>query len=127
MNPLVPRQNNERKIQDAFVLKLRSLEWFVKETHGNKYQSGLPDLYATHSLFGARWIEMKYGYEFSFTPAQIKDFPKFAANGSPIWIISEATDPEYEKLFKPANLNEYLYAYLDGVSNIYAWRAGRRK
>ncbi len=127
MEPLVISRKPESIIQDKIVKKLRYCEWFVKETHGNKYQSGFPDLYATHSIYQARWIEVKVATQFSFTPAQVKDLPKFNANGSPIFILVDDTDEEYEKLFKPSNLNEYMACYLDGCTNIIAWRAGRRK
>lgn len=99
----------------------------VKETHGNAYQSGFPDVYATHERYFMRWIEVKVPEAFSFTPAQLRDYPVMRAKGSPIWILTAATDEEYEKLFKPCNLSEYLACYQDGCRNIIAWRAGRRK
>jgi hypothetical protein len=116
----------EAKIQIDIVKYLRQREWFVKETHGNAFQSGFPDLFATHSKYFARWIEVKNPVSFSFTQAQYVDYPKFCANGSPIWILTAATDAEYAKLFKPANFSEYLCCYLDGCRDIIAWRSGRR-
>lgn len=106
---------------------LKARDWFCKETHGNAFQSGFPDVYATHSKYFQRWVEIKVPEQFSFTPAQLRDYPKFNAFGSPIWIITAATDEEYAKLFKPSNLNEYISCYADGCRNIIAWRAGRRK
>ena len=100
----------ERIIQDAIILLLRSKGWFIKETHGNAYQSGFPDLFACHSRYGQRWIEVKRpDMEGSrFTAAQLEDFPKMCANGSGIWILTANTESEYEKLFRPPNYYQYL-------------------
>lgn len=84
--------------------------WFVKSTHGNMYQAGFPDLFAAHSKFNYRWIEVKLpGMVGSrFTPAQIEWFPKFVANGSGIWILTSVCQEEYDKLFKACNWWHYL-------------------
>lgn len=80
------------------------------KTHGNMFQSGLPDLYATHYTHGARWIEVKLPLMkgSKFTNAQYEVFPKLVANGSRIWILTGATEEEYKKLFKKCNLWEYM-------------------
>jgi hypothetical protein len=103
-----PKEGPEAKIQREVIAMLRNKGWFVKETHGNMYQSGFPDLYATHSLYGSRWIEIKNPEHYSFTAAQLDDFPKFSANGSRIWILTAATEFEYRKLFQPENWSYYL-------------------
>lgn len=102
---LKQRKGPEAKIQADLVAYLRYREWFVKETHGSIYQSGLPDIYADHYTYGARWIEVKNPVKYEFTKAQMRDFPKFNAG---IWILTAATDEEYAKLFKPANWYQYL-------------------
>lgn len=112
MNRLKPTggKGPEAKIQKAIMNKLRMLGWFVRATHGNMYQSGFPDLFACHSRYGQRWIEVKLPdmKGSKFTPAQVENFPKFSANGSPIWIITGDSDYEMEKLFKPENWYQYL-------------------
>lgn len=111
MNPLKikDKQGPEAKIQDRLVKKLRGMEWFVKETHGNLYQSGLPDLLTGHIKYGSRWIEVKNPYDFSFTPAQQQDFPKMKAVGIGIWILFGDEDAEILKLWKPANWWDVYY------------------
>lgn len=104
-----PRTGPEAKIQAAIIQFLRGRDWFVKETHGNKFQSGFPDLWACHRRFGHRWIEVKNGDgNYSFTNAQLEDFPRFSANGSGVWILKAATLSEYNKLFMPPNWLVYL-------------------
>jgi len=102
------KRGPERIIQDNLIVYLRGREWFVKETHGNMYQSGFPDLYTYHRSYGQRWIEVKNAESYSFTPAQLEDFPKFSAAACGIWILTAATHEEYQKLFKPANWHIYL-------------------
>lgn len=126
MEPWKPKLNvhegPEAKIQAAIVKMLRGYEWFVKETHGNAFQSGFPDVYATHALWHQRWIEVKVPEQFSFTSAQMRDYPLFKANGSPIWILTAATDLEYKKLFQACNLDEFMACYCAGFRNINKWR-----
>ena len=109
MEAFVPKTRNiERKIQNEIICMLRNKGWFVKETHGNMYQCGFPDLFATHHRYGSRWIEVKNPIKYAFTPAQLEEFPKFCVNGSHIWILTGANDVEYNKLFKQSNWHLYL-------------------
>lgn len=90
------------------MLEIRG--WYVKSTHGNMFQAGLPDLFATHKEYGQRWIEIKLpGFRGSkFTAAQMEVFPKLSANGSGIWVLTEPTTIEYDKLFREENWYQYL-------------------
>jgi len=109
MKPLVPKRYGkagpEKKIQDAVESYLRVREWLVKHIHGNAYQAGWPDLWASHSKYGHRWVEIKLpGMVGSqFTPSQLDWFPKLCANGSGVWVLTGALDSEYLKLWKPPN------------------------
>lgn len=88
------------------MLKLR--DWYIKETHGNMYQSGFPDIYACHKRYGTRWIEVKIAGRYSFTSAQLETFPEFAAKNVGIWILTEATEAQYDLLFGPPNWHMFL-------------------
>ncbi len=109
-NPCKSREQKEAKIQTAIIKYLRHREWYVKRMVGSSLQSGVPDLFACHYNYGHRWIEVKLpGMKGSkFTNAQLKDFPKFCANGSGVWIMTGATDEEYKKLMNTANWYQYL-------------------
>jgi hypothetical protein len=100
----------EDKIRDRVKAYLQSQGWFVKVTHGNAYQDGFPDLFACHRKYGQRWIEIKLPNMrgSKFTAAQLEDFPQFVANGSGVWILTDDTEFEYNKLFKPPNWYQYL-------------------
>jgi hypothetical protein len=112
----------EAKIQAAIVKYLEERDWIVDETHGNAFQKGFPDVHATHRMWRQRWIEVKNPVSFSFTPAQLKRYPLWHANGTPIWVLTGVH--EYDLLFKPANLYEFLAAYYDGQTNINKRRGG---
>ena len=99
---------DEAELQRQFINFLRCREWFVKPTHGNLYQQGFPDLFATHSTYGHRWVEMKILKNLHFTPAQLENFPKLCAHGSGVWVVIACTDYEYQKLFKKPNWWSYL-------------------
>ena len=110
MEPLKPksRQGPEAKIQAAIVKALTLRGWFVLETHGNMYQMGLPDLFATHRSYGGRWIEVKNKESYRFTPAQLETFPKMVANGTPVWVLVGDDQSELDKLHKICNWAFYL-------------------
>lgn len=111
MDPLKLKKRGkqpEAVIQDKIVMKLRYRGWFVKETHGSVWQSGLPDIYAANRKYGPRWIEVKNPNRYRFTPAQLEDFPQFSAAGVGIWILVSDEDSELDKLFSPPNWHTYL-------------------
>lgn len=89
---------------------LRYKGWHVMVTHGNMYQSGFPDLFACHCSYGQRWIEVKKpDFKGSkFTDAQLEQFPKMCANGSPVWILTSDSNDEYALLFGPCNWANYF-------------------
>lgn len=105
------RRGPERDIQEGLVKLLLSRRWVVKETHGNIYQSGLPDIYAAHSSYGQRWIECKVKDRYSFTKAQREFFPQLDSVGVGVWILTDYTEEEYMKLFKPANWYTFLEVF----------------
>jgi hypothetical protein len=55
-----------------------------------------------------RWVEVKVHGQYKFTKDQLKSFPVMYSNGAPIYILMDATEEEYSKLFTGANFPEYL-------------------
>lgn len=102
------KKGPEAIIQEKLIKKLKGLDWFVKPTHGNLYQSGFPDLYCFHKNYGQRWVEVKNAESYKFTPAQLEWFPRFSAVQCGIWILTNDSDAELKKLFGPANWYQYL-------------------
>jgi predicted peptidase len=94
---LRPKKGPEALIQLKIIKKLMSIGWYVMVTHGSQFQSGFPDLYATHVDVGGRWIEVKNPLKYCFTPAQQKCFPLLSAHGTPIWILTSDDDDEIKK------------------------------
>lgn len=105
---LYDQKGPEWVIQQSIIKMLVDREWFVKVIHGNVYQSGLPDLFACKRRFGSRWIECKNPLKYAFTAAQLETFPRMMAENVGIWVLTAATDAEYDKLFKPPNWYLYL-------------------
>lgn len=100
----------EAEIQRSILRRLILEGWYALETHGNMYQYGFPDLFATHTRYGQRWIEVKLPdmKGSTFTPAQLDVFPKLCAYGSGVWILTGNSDYEFCKLHKPCNWAFYL-------------------
>lgn len=92
---------------------LQSRQWLVEHTHGNAYQTGFPDLFIAHRRFGTRWIDCKNPVSYTFTKAQRKKWPLWREWGVGIWILTAATEEEYDKLFKSPNWYEYWKAQWD--------------
>lgn len=100
-------------IQREVANFLRTRGWHIERLaggamHGGAVQSGLPDLFACHLKYGIRFIEIKYEDHYSFTKAQKWKFPILMSNGCGIWILTEATEKQYDRLFKEPNLWDYL-------------------
>jgi hypothetical protein len=106
----LPRKkgNPEEEIRDDIKKFLECRAWFVKVTHGNMFQSGFPDLFACHAMYGTRWIEVKNPKKYAFTTQQLLDFPQFVSHGCGIWVMVGANEEEYQKLFKSCNWYTYL-------------------
>jgi len=108
MRKIKQTKKPESILQDKIVAMLKTHDWYARETHGNMYQSGFPDIFACHARYGIRWIEVKMSTGYKFTPAQLDVFPHFAAKGVGIWILTAATEVQYKLLFGPSNWHMFL-------------------
>jgi hypothetical protein len=81
--------------------------WLVERMIGNAFQYGIPDLYCAHPKYGQRWIDVKNPGDYEFTKHQKWKWPIWDKYGVGIWIIVDATEEEYEKLFQPPNWRSY--------------------
>ena len=105
----------EAKIQDAFIKFLEERGWHCERMIGigasqqqqRGQQVGIPDLYIMHPQYGQRWVDLKNPGKYEFTKAQKHKWPLWEKFGCPIWIITAATEEEYDKLFKPCNWRCY--------------------
>lgn len=104
-----PHQS-EAQIQREIIKFLSIKGWVCMVTHGSEYQQGFPDLYILHPKFEHRWVEVKRPTGYCFTPAQQKFFPIIANSRGKIFIMTAATEAEYDKLFKEPNWPRYMYS-----------------
>ena len=117
MNPFEPKnlkEGPEAKIQRDIENALKILDWVVKSTHGSAYQSGFPDIWAAHSKWGQRWIEVKQPTGYSFTPAQLEFFPKMTSAGVGVWILTGADSSQLQRLSGPPNWFQYYMQWSRG-------------
>lgn len=97
----------EAKIQADIMAMFRRRGWFVVNIHGNAFQFGLPDLFCSHKVYGQKWIEVKY--RTTFTKAQKDKFPKMAAAGVKIWVMTEASEEQYHRVITlPPNWHLFM-------------------
>jgi hypothetical protein len=76
-------------VVEPFVTRMKyKYGWYCIKLHGSQYQAGLPDTYAMHKRYEAKWIEFKVvrNGDFSFTDDQLRVFPQMIANNVKIWI-----------------------------------------
>lgn len=105
-------KGEEYKIQQKIKKYLENRGWFVKVLTGTMYQWGLSDLLVCHKDYGIKLIEVKNPNRYSFTAAQIHEFPKFISHGAPIYVLTAANEENYQRLFQPSN----LWLYLSGIA-----------
>lgn len=102
-----PRKGPEWYIQRDLKNFLKARGWMVEQTHGNLFQQGFPDLFISHPVRGSRWIDVKNPDAYEFTRAQQQKWPVWDSFGVGIWILTGATQEEYDKLFRPPNWRDY--------------------
>lgn len=88
-----PESILQEKIRDH----LRGKGFFVQNIHGNKFQSGLPDLYCHCTKYPHRWVEIKTpdrAREFNggLSPRQMAVFGEMASYGIEIWVLTSVHD-----------------------------------
>lgn len=108
----------EKKIQSSLEKYMRARGWYVEHTHGNAFQRGFPDMYCIHIDHGQRWIDVKVPGRYSLTKAQRLKWPVWEANGASIWILTDASEEEYQKLFLPPNWREFWKASYGQIPDI---------
>lgn len=115
MEPIKKRSKHgpEYTIQRNVIRYLKERGWHIERIaggvmQGGAVQSGLPDLFVCHNKYGTRFVELKNESHFVFTTAQKWKFPLLMDNGCGIWILTEASDDQYKRLFAPPNLWDYL-------------------
>ena len=97
----------EWHIQRELKEFLETRGWVVEVMHGNAFQRGIPDLYLFKEGIGERWVDVKVPKGYSFTKAQRIKWPHWDSRGIGIWILTAATQFEYDKLFEPPNWKDY--------------------
>ena len=114
-----PKHSQEWHIQQALIAYLKVRGWHVERMIGNAFQMGVPDLFIAHPKWGQRWIDVKRPEKnYSFTKAQKLKWPVWEAFGIGIWILTAATQEEYDKLFAPPNWRAYWKASWGQVPDI---------
>ena len=107
MKHIRQREGPEHKIQRELVAYLEVREWLVEVMHGNAFQRGIPDLYLFHRKWGQRWVDVKNPKQYAFTKAQKFKWPRWEKAGLGIWILTAASQEEYDKLFAAPNWRDY--------------------
>ncbi len=97
----------ELHIQRKLVEFLRARGWYVERMLANAYQTGIPDLYCYHPRWRERWVEVKRPDNYSFTRAQKRKWPEWEQAGIQIWILTAATQEQYDLLFRPPNWRKF--------------------
>lgn len=101
----------EDKLYHEVRKHLEAHGWLVIKTHGNQFQSGLPDLYIAHPMYGTRWVELKTP-EGTLTKDQVIVFRKmFEVNVEIyiVWSVASIGDPyKHTGIFGKGNWTHFL-------------------
>jgi len=87
-------QRESLLIVNPMVVLFESRGWRCINIHGNKFQSGLPDLfmYRVDGKASARWVEFKVvesDGRIKCSQAQKVEFPLMVASGGPYYCIAD--------------------------------------
>jgi hypothetical protein len=105
-------------IQRDLVTFLRERNWLVERMIGNAYQKGIPDLYCFREDHGPRWLDVKAPGRYTFTREQKIKWPIWHHYGVGIWILTAATQEQYDKLFAKPNWKDYWKPEWGTIPNI---------
>jgi len=100
-------QKPEVQIQRELVAFLKARGWHVERLFADAFQNGFPDLYCYHKKWHERWIEVKRPDRYTFTLRQRQKWPVWESFGIGIWVLTAATQEQYDLLFKPPNWREF--------------------
>ena len=103
----------EWTIQRDVIKYLRARGWWVERMIGNAYQKGIPDLLIAHPKDGIRFIDVKNPISYEYTKAQCQKWPIWEQYNIGVWILTAATEEEYDKLFKEPNWRDYWKSRYD--------------
>lgn len=109
------RSSPEARLQEQIIQFLRDRGWHVRQTHGNAFQKGVPDLLCFNASFirtefgPYRPIDVKVEGQHKYTKSQCLEWPEWMpeAGGPGVWIMMGATEKWYAKLFQPPNMWDY--------------------
>lgn len=107
MKKIRPKHGPEWTIQRDVIRYLRERGWWVERLIGNAYQKGIPDLLIAHPKYGIRFIDVKNPISYEYTKAQCQKWPIWSKYNIGVWILTAATEEEYDKLFKEPNWRDY--------------------
>lgn len=101
-----PREKKDLESAGSERLRafMRREGWGTWKTHGNVFQKGWPDIYASHPIHGQRWIETKT-IDGRLERTQVDLFAEWARYGVQVWVLRDEKD--YRWLFKQANAWEF--------------------
>jgi hypothetical protein len=97
----------ELQIQRDLVEFLGIRGWHVERMLADAYQNGIPDLYCFHRKWGERWVEVKRPEGYTLTLRQRQKWPEWVKAGIGIWILTAATQEQYDLLFGPPNWRNF--------------------
>jgi hypothetical protein len=106
------RSKPEDAIQARIISFLEARGWHVEKMHGNAFQKGIPDLYCFHPKMNPpeglhRWVDVKVKGRYQLTKAQCQKWPLWESIDLGVWIMVDATEEEYRKLFGGPNFRDY--------------------
>jgi hypothetical protein len=98
----------EKTLQNNHIVPFLEVHgWLVEVMHASYALKGIPDLYCWHQgLVTFRWIDVKLPKGSDLTKAQCQKWTDWEKRDLGIWIMKEASEEEYLKLFEPPNWRE---------------------
>lgn len=110
-----PRQSGtqpETKLVQKIVKELKDRGWYVKKLHGNKFQSGLPDLLCIHPIYGTLFVEVKTPNRKNqvhggLSPRQVSEFNRMKSHGAKVYVLNSETQVDLLKTHP--NYSYYLH------------------
>ncbi len=102
------KQETDNQLRRKIVKYLTLRGWYVEPLLSNAYHDGIPVLYCFKREYGFRWVEPKRPDDRSLTRLQWRKFSEWEEVNLPIWILTAATQEQYDLLFGPPNWRAFI-------------------
>ena len=92
-----------KRTKNDLVKYLEIRGWLTQRMSADAFLKGFPDLFCADNKWGTRWVEVRRPENHTLNKAQRRRWALWDELRIGIWVLTAATQEEFNKLYKPPN------------------------